>query len=191
MDFYSLFLLALALSMDAFAVSICKGITVKNMDLKKALVIGLYFGLFQALMPFIGFYLTDIFSEQIKSFDHWIAFALLLFIGIKMLLEAFKGENKSCDINSGSIKFLVMIPLAIATSIDALAAGITLHIENANIYASILLIGTVTFYFCVLGSKVGNYLGLKWQKSAEIIGGIILVLLGIKILLEHLELFSL
>ncbi|HAN20112.1 MAG: hypothetical protein A2Y15_05465 [Clostridiales bacterium GWF2_36_10] len=190
MDFYSLFLLALALSMDAFAVSICKGISVRKMNFKKAIVIGIYFGFFQALMPFIGFFLTDLFSKQIESFDHWVAFALLIGIGIKMLLEAFDKE-KSCDINSGSVRFLVMIPLAVATSIDALAAGITLHIEKVNIYLAVLLIGVVTFILCMLGSKVGNFLGTKCQKTAEIIGGIILILIGIKILLEHLELFSL
>lgn len=191
MEFYALLLLAVGLSMDAFAVSICKGITVRDMNFKKALLVGFYFGFFQALMPLIGFLLTGIFSEQIKSFDHWVAFILLLFIGIKMLIEAFeKPKDTECDSNSGSVKFLVMIPLAVATSIDALAAGITLSIMKVEIFYAISLIGFVTFVFCTFGAKVGCFLGKRFQKLAEILGGIILVLLGIKILLEHLELFK-
>ncbi|HBR30470.1 MAG TPA: hypothetical protein DD733_00145, partial [Clostridiales bacterium] len=126
MQFFDLLLLAVGLSMDAFAVSICKGITVRNMNFKKALAVGLYFGFFQAIMPFVGYMFTDIFSEQIKSFDHWVAFGLLVLIGIKMLKEAFEEENNQCGIST--IRFTDMIPLAVATSIDALAAGITLSI---------------------------------------------------------------
>lgn len=184
MNFLGIFLLALALSMDAFAVSICKGITVKDMDLKKAAVVGLYFGGFQALMPFLGYILAGVFKKQMESFDHWVAFVLLLWIGIKMLLEAFDKDKKE-DKNMCSVKFAVMIPLAIATSIDALAAGITLSIEGADIVQAIIMIGVVTFAFCTLGAKIGNFLGHKCQKLAEVAGGLILVWLGIKILLTH------
>lgn len=191
MEFYALLLLAVGLSMDAFAVSVCKGITVRNMNFKKALLVGFYFGFFQALMPLIGFLLTGIFSEQIKSFDHWVAFGLLLFIGIKMLIEAFeKPKDTGSDCNSGSVRFLVMIPLAVATSIDALAAGIALSIANVRILYAIAIIGVVTFVFCTFGAKVGCFFGKRFQKLAEILGGIILVLLGIKILLDHLELIK-
>lgn len=190
MDFLDLFILAVGLSMDAFAVSLCKGITVRNMNLKKSIVIGLYFGFFQALMPLIGYLLTGIFSEQIKSFDHWIAFALLLFIGIKMLIEAFEKEKEeeSCNYSLG---FLVMIPLAFATSVDALAAGITLSINKVDILLAITLIGVVTFLLCAIGAKVGFLFGKKFQKIAEILGGIVLILLGIKILFADLDLFHL
>lgn len=189
MQFFDLLVLAIGLSMDAFAVSICKGITLKDMNLRKSIIIGIYFGVFQALMPFLGFILTGVFSEQIKSFDHWIAFGLLLFIGIKMLIEAFeeKKEEECCEHN---IRFFVMIPLALATSIDALAAGITLSINEVNIYYAIAIIGAVTFLLCTIGAKVGNYFGRKFQKLAEIFGGIILILLGIKILFSDLGLFS-
>jgi putative Mn2+ efflux pump MntP len=192
MTFYELFFLAAALSMDAFAVSVCKGFTVKNLNLSKTFIIAFYFGLFQAIMPLIGYLLANLFSEQIQGFDHWVAFILLSGLGIKMLSEAFKKDEADSDENDGSIRLTVMIPLAVATSIDALAAGITLRLRGVeNILSAILLIGIVTLIVCMIGVKIGSIFGMKYQKKAEITGGVILILLGIKILLEDLDIISL
>ncbi|PKM61740.1 MAG: hypothetical protein CVU97_06870 [Firmicutes bacterium HGW-Firmicutes-21] len=189
MNFYELVFLSVALSMDAFAVSVCKGFSVRGLNTGKTITVGLYFGVFQALMPLTGYLLASIFSEQIQAFDHWIAFVLLVGIGMKMLIDALRNDL-SCPVeNSGSVRFLVMLPLAVATSIDALAAGVTLSFLQVNILGAVLLIGAITFCLSIIGVKIGHAFGMKYQKRAEITGGVILILLGAKILLDHLELW--
>ena len=186
MGFGELFLLAIGLSMDAFAVSICKGLSVSKANLRQGAVCGLWFGGFQALMPLIGFFLGSIFADAIMAFDHWVAFVLLAIIGANMLKEAF---SKECEIdpNGGDFSPKAMLPMAIATSIDALAVGISLAMAgNVNIWVSIALIGVITFALSAVGVKLGNILGCRFQKRAQFAGGAILVLLGVKILLEHL-----
>lgn len=179
-----LLLLAVGLSMDAFAVSICKGLSVKKAGLKQMATCGIWFGGFQALMPLIGFFLGALFYDAISSFDHWVAFGLLALIGINMLREALsKGEEEAND--DMSIK--TMFVMAVATSIDALAVGISLAMAgNVNIWAAIACIGVITFLMSGLGVKIGNVFGAKFEKKAEAAGGVILILLGLKILLEHL-----
>lgn len=183
MGVVELLLLSIGLAMDAFAVSICKGISMKKMNWKKAIIIGLYFGGFQALMPTLGFFLGAAFQSLITSIDHWIAFALLTIIGGGMIKESFDddSENKNDDVS-----FKTMIVLAIATSIDALAVGITFAFLNVNLVLAVSLIGIITFILSVVGTKIGNRFGDKYERKAELVGGIILVLLGVKILLEHL-----
>ncbi len=178
-----LLLLSVGLAMDAFAVSICKGISMKKMNWKKAIIIGLYFGGFQALMPTIGFFLGSAFQSLITNIDHWIAFILLAIIGGGMIKESFEedSENRNDDVS-----FKTMILLAIATSIDALAVGITFAFLNVNLILAVSLIGIITFIIAVLGTKIGNRFGDKYERKAEIVGGVILILLGLKILLEHL-----
>ncbi len=174
----------LGLSMDACATSICKGLSIKKYSLKKGIIIGLYFGIFQGLMPVIGYLLGTSFEKYITKIDHWIAFVLLVTIGAKMLFDCLsKKEND----NNDSVSFKVMFPLAIATSIDALAIGITLSFLKVNIIISALIIGIITFITSLLGSALGNNFGTKYQNIAQIIGGLILILIGIKILLEHLS----
>ena len=171
------------LAMDAFAVSICKGLSMKKMNWKKASIIGLYFGFFQMFMPTIGYILGVGFSELLEKIDHWIAFILLGFIGAKMIREAFSKEesiNDKIDLNT-------MIVLSIATSIDALAVGITYaFLEVANVEFNFLIIGIITFVLSVIGVKIGNKFGGKHGKKAQIIGGGILIIIGIKILIEHI-----
>lgn len=178
-----LLLLSVGLAMDAFAVSICKGISMKKMNWKKAIIIGLYFGGFQALMPTIGFFLGSAFQSLITNIDHWIAFILLAIIGGGMIKESFEedSENRNDDVS-----FKTMILLAIATSIDALAVGITFAFLKVNLILAVSLIGIITFVIAVLGTKIGNRFGDKYKRKAEIVGGVILILLGLKILLEHL-----
>ena len=185
MGFAELLLLAVGLSMDAFAVSICKGLSMKKAGLKEGAVCGSWFGGFQALMPLIGFFLGALFADAIEAFDHWVAFGLLVIIGINMLREAFgKGEEEAQD---ADLSFKTMLIMAIATSIDALAVGISLAMAgDVNIVLAVLLIGVVTFLMCALGVKIGNVFGSRFEKKAQAAGGIILILLGIKILLEHL-----
>ena len=181
-------LLAVGLSMDAFAVSICKGLAMKKATLKAGLTCGIWFGGFQALMPLIGFFLGGLFAGVIQAVDHWIAFVLLAFIGINMLREAFSGkcDCESCEADA-DMSFKTMFLMAVATSIDALAAGISLAMAgNVNIFAAVLLIGAFTFGFCTAGVKIGNVFGSKLESKAQMVGGIILILLGVKILLEHL-----
>lgn len=178
-----LLLLSVGLAMDAFAVSICKGISMKKMNWKKALIIGLYFGGFQALMPVIGYFLGTAFESIITNIDHWVAFILLGIIGGNMIKESFEDENESCNDDVG---FKTMVILAIATSIDALAVGITFAFLKVNLIAAISMIGVITLALSVIGTKIGNKFGNKYKNKAELVGGIILVLLGIKILLEHL-----
>ena len=178
-----LLLLSVGLAMDAFAVSICKGISMKRMNWRKALIIGMYFGGFQALMPVIGYFLGTAFESIITNIDHWVAFILLGIIGGNMIKEAFEDESENCNDDVG---FKTMIMLAIATSIDALAVGITFAFLKVNLIVAISMIGVITFVLSVIGTKIGNRFGDKYESKAELVGGVILVLLGIKILLEHL-----
>ena len=183
MGIIELLLLSVGLAMDAFAVSICKGISMKRMNWRKALTIGMYFGGFQALMPVIGYFLGTAFESIITNIDHWVAFILLGIIGGNMIKEAFEDESENCNDDVG---FKTMIMLAIATSIDALAVGITFAFLKVNLIAAISMIGVITFVLSDIGTKIGNRFGDKYESKAELVGGVILVLLGIKILLEHL-----
>ena len=193
MDLITLLGISVAVSMDAFSVSICKGLATKNFSIKTALLCGLWFGSFQALMPVIGFFLGSQFEHFITNIDHWIAFALLSFIGINMIREALN-ENEITDVeqqpivdNQGtSTGFKTMLGLAIATSIDALAVGVTFAFLKVNIWFSVMIIGITTFLFSFVGVKIGNVFGSRYSKTAEIIGGVILILLGLKIFVEHL-----
>ena len=179
----TLFIIALGLSMDAFAVSICKGLAMQKITLKKAGIVGLWFGGFQALMPFIGYILGSQFEHYITTIDHWIAFILLGLIGISMIKEAL-GKEEECQDDSLSLK--TMLILAVATSIDALAVGITFAFLQVNIISAVLFIGIITFVLSMVGVKVGNVFGIRYKSKAELAGGIILILMGTKILLEHL-----
>ena len=186
MGIIELLLLAIGLSMDAFAVSICKGLAVKKAGLREMGTCGVWFGGVQALMPLIGFFLGALFYNAISAFDHWIACGLLVIIGGNMLKEALSKEeeceNCNCDM---SVK--TMFVMAIATSIDALAVGISLAMTGGvNIWLAVLLIGVVTCVLSAIGVKIGNVFGSRFEKKAEIAGGVILILLGLKILLEHL-----
>lgn len=183
MGVLELLLLSVGLAMDAFAVSVCKGISMKKMNWKKAIIIGLYFGGFQALMPTVGYFLGAAFQSLITSIDHWIAFILLGIIGGGMIKESFGDDEEN---RNDDVSFKTMIVLAIATSIDALAIGITFAFFNVNLVLATSLIGIITFILSVFGTKIGNRFGNKYEKKAEFLGGVILVLLGIKILLEHL-----
>ncbi len=187
MGFGELLFLAIGLSMDAFAVSVCKGLSMKKANLKGMATCGLWFGGFQGLMPLIGFLLGSLFADAIKSVDHWIAFGLLAIIGINMLKEAFSQEAE-CDCeDNADLSFKVMFTMAVATSIDALAVGISLAMAgNVNIWLAVALIGIVTCLLSALGVKIGSIFGDKFEKKAQIAGGLILILLGAKILLEHL-----
>lgn len=188
MGFWELLLLAIGLSMDAFAVSICKGLCLKKAGLREGAICGAWFGGFQALMPLAGFFLGALFAGAIEAFDHWVAFALLTIIGINMLKEALsKKECDACDTDGADLSFKTMLIMAIATSIDAMAVGISLAMAgDVNIFVAILLIGVVTFILCAAGVKIGNVFGSRFEKKAQAAGGIILILLGTKILLEHL-----
>ena len=184
MGLVEIILIAVSLAMDAFAVSICKGLSMKKRDWKKAIIIALYFGLFQGGMPLIGYLLGVGFEESIKFIDHWIAFGLLAFIGGNMIKEALsKNEDDEVD---DKVDFKTMIVLAIATSIDALAIGVTFAFLNVNIVLAVSLIAAITFVISCIGVKLGNVFGDKYEKKAELAGGIVLILIGLKILLEHL-----
>ena len=187
MSLMELFLIAVGLSMDAFAVSVCKGLSVRKATVKHALCVGLYFGGFQALMPLIGYLLGTQFESVITSVDHWIAFGLLAFIGGNMIREALGREEEKLD---DSFSFRTMMTLAVATSIDALAMGVTFAFLRVNIVPAVLLIGATTFVLSAAGLKVGNVFGAKYKARAELFGGVVLVLLGLKILLEHLGVFG-
>lgn len=184
MGYFDLVVTGIALSMDAFAVSIGKGLSVKRVRLRHGLIVGLYFGGFQALMPLLGFLLASSFADTIASCDHWIAFGLLVLIGANMLREAFSDEESETN---ASFAFRVMLPLALATSIDALATGVSFALTGTNIWVAVSIVGVTTFLFSMVGVKIGSIFGTKYQKKAEILGGVILILLGIKILLEHLS----
>lgn len=184
MDLLTLLTLAVGLAMDAFAVSICKGLAMREKVLKKGIIVGLWFGGFQALMPTIGFFLGTQFKDQITSIDHWIAFVLLGLIGINMVKEALSNDEEQAD---DSIAVKEMFMLAVATSIDALAVGITFAFLNVHIVSAALMIGVCTFLISFVGVKIGNIFGTKYKSKAELAGGIILIFLGFKILFEHLH----
>ena len=184
MNFLEILVLAVGLSMDAFAVAACAGLTMPRATVKKAVVVGLYFGVFQAVMPLIGFWVATVFADMITAFDHWIAFGLLCFLGVKMIIGSFKKE-KECS-EECSLKPQRMLPLAVATSIDALAVGVSLAFLRANIAQAAITIGIVTFALSILGVKIGSVFGTRFKSKAELAGGIILILIGCKILIEHL-----
>lgn len=187
--FIELFLIGVGLAMDAFAVSICKGLAMEKVNKKQAVVIGLYFGGFQALMPLIGWFMGVRFQKNITSIDHWIAFILLVFIGGKMIWEAVKDPDvQEIPEKDPPLKHKEMLLLAIATSIDALAVGITFAFLDKPIIEAVAIIGCTTFALSILGVVVGNFFGTRYKKKAEIAGGVILILIGLKILLEHLGL---
>lgn len=188
MGFFELFLIAVGLSMDAFAVAICKGLSVRKLKFSHMLITGAYFGVFQAIMPLIGYYLGQTFESYITSFDHWIAFVLLSLIGANMIRESFSKEEEE---QNASFSFKTMLPLAVATSIDALAVGVTFGLmQGVNIFSAVGLIGVTTLVLSFVGVKIGNVFGSKYKSKAELVGGIILILMGIKILLEHLGVFG-
>ena len=189
MDFSVLFLLAVGLSMDAFAVSVCKGLCMPKINRSYTFLIGLFFGGFQALMPLIGWILGKQFERYIVDYDHWIAFALLSLIGGNMIYEAISDKDEACPVIRVNIKELFL--LAIATSIDALAVGVTFAFLNANIWISILLIGCTTFILSIAGVLIGHKFGSRYKQKAELAGGIILIMIGLKILLEHLGVLNL
>lgn len=182
MGVVTLLSLAVAVSMDAFTVSICKGLALQKIKLKQYVLVGLWFGGFQALMPVIGYFLGGKFMDKISSFDHWVAAGLLAIIGINMIREALSKNEEKVD-NSLDIKTMFM--LAVATSIDALAVGISLSVFDINIWLSVLCIGVTTFMFSAAGLKIGSLFGTRYKSKAEFLGGAILIVLGIKTVLEH------
>lgn len=184
MGIVSIFLLSCALAADAFAVSLCKGFSVKSVRSKHCLIVGLYFGGFQALMPLLGYFLGIAIGGFIASFDHFVAFGLLTIIGTKMIKESFSPQT--CDSTSAEFGWRAMLPLAIATSIDALAVGVSLAIEGSNIVVCATIIGVLTAFFSIIALKIGNRFGLFLGNKAALLGGIILIILGVKILYEHL-----
>ena len=183
MSVIELLVLALGLSMDAFAVSICKGLSVPKLQAKHCLICGVYFGGFQALMPLIGWALGIKFQSMITNIDHWIAFVLLAVIGANMIKESFSKEEECPDASFG---FKTMLTLAVATSIDALAVGVTFAFLNVSIVPAVLLIGATTFVCSAVGVKIGNVFGNRFQSKAEFLGGLVLIAIGLKILIEHL-----
>lgn len=190
MHIFEFVMIGIGLAMDAFAVSICKGLAMNKINKKHCLIIALYFGGFQVLMPLIGWILGRQFETYIISFDHWIAFALLVFLGVKAIIDALKEKPEAVEVQDDRrIDHKEMFLLAIATSIDALAVGITFAFLQVNIVPAITTIGLVTFAICIFGVFVGNIFGNKFEKKASIIGGVILILIGVKILVEHLGIF--
>lgn len=185
MSLITLFITAVGLSMDAFAVSICKGLALKKIDLRKACLVGLWFGGFQALMPLLGYLLGSQFKQSVETIDHWIAFALLTLIGISMIKEALSKEEDKTD---DSLSVRTMLLLAVATSIDALAVGVTYAFLQVDIIPAVSFIGIITFALSAIGVKVGNVFGVKYKSKAELTGGVILILIGVRILVEHLGL---
>ena len=209
MGFAELLIIAVGLSMDAFAVAACAGLTMPRVTVKKALIVGLYFGVFQAVMPLIGFLLATSFADRITTFDHWLAFVLLCIIGGKMIYESFEKDgcadrecpeetctDRECpggkrpDRTEASLNPGKMLPLAVATSIDALAVGVSFAFLNMQIVPSVFSIGITTFLLSIVGVKIGNLFGTRFKAKAELAGGIILILMGVKILLEHLGVIS-
>lgn len=188
MGLLELFILAVGLSMDAFAVSVCKGLAMPKITLKKTLIVGLWFGGFQALMPAIGYFLGVQFRDKITAIDHWIAFILLGLIGANMIKEACSGD---CEEENDSLDIKTMFLLAVATSIDALAVGITFAFLNVRLLSAVSFIGVTTFALSAMGVKIGNVFGTRYKAKAELAGGVILILLGLKILLEHLGILAL
>ena len=188
MNIFELFILAIGLSMDAFAVSVCKGLGMTKLNKKQALIIGLYFGGFQALMPFVGWLLGSQFQQYITHIDHWIAFILLAFIGGKMMVEAIKewNDEEVVEVKDAPLDHKNMLMLSVATSIDALAVGVTFAFLQVSLIPAVSTIGIITFMISVLGVKIGNVFGMKYKSKAEFAGGVILILIGGKILMEHL-----
>ncbi|MDR0495309.1 MAG: manganese efflux pump MntP family protein [Treponema sp.] len=184
MTLFEIIFVAIGLSMDAFAISIAFGLSVKKPKIIECLVPGIYFGIFQAVMPLTGYFTGTLFAYRIQKFDHWAAFVLLGFIGGKMIKESFSRDEEKVKRNS--FRFITMLLLAIATSIDALVVGITFAFFTVNIYAAVTIIGLTTFCISILGVKIGNIFGEKHKQKAEFVGGTALVLLGAKILIEHL-----
>lgn len=180
MGMAELFVLALGLSMDAFAVSVCKGLSLGNIQAKHMVSAGLWFGGFQALMPLIGYELGSVFADRITQYSHWIAFALLLYIGVNMIRESLDKEEAM----DASMSAVTMLLLAIATSIDALAVGVTFAFLRVNIASAVLFIGVVTFVLSAIGIKIGSIFGSRWKAKAELCGGLILIAIGCKLLLE-------
>ena len=191
MGITELFILAVALSMDAFAVAVCKGLALKKVTFSNSLIVGLYFGIFQAGMPLIGYFLGSTFCDKIEKFDHWIAFVLLGIIGANMIKEALS-EKKDCDECEAddSLRPSKMLVLAVATSIDALAVGVSFSFLKVSIVPAVSFIGIITLVLSAAGVKIGNIFGIKYKSKAELAGGIILICLGTKILLEHLEIIN-
>ena len=183
MSLFEIVLVGIGLAMDAFAVSICKGLSMKKMNWKSAIIIALYFGIFQAIMPIIGYFLGTTFSSFVENIDHWIAFILLAFIGGNMIKESTDDEVEK---RNDKVDVKTMLLLAVATSIDALAVGITFAFLKTNIGLAVIIIGSITFLLSIIGVKIGNKFGDKFQNKAELTGGIILIIIGLKILLEHL-----
>jgi putative Mn2+ efflux pump MntP len=188
MSLLELFIIAVGLSIDAFAVAVCKGLSMEKVTVKKALTVGLYFGIFQAGMPLIGYFLGSQFKAAIESVDHWIAFVLLALIDANMIKESVHKDK--LEVRDDSLKFSKMIVLAISTSIDALAVGITFALLKVNMSFAALFIGMTTLMLSILGVKIGNVFGIKYKSKAEFAGGIILILMGLKILLQHLEVIN-
>ena len=206
MGFIELFILAVGLSMDAFAVAVCAGLTMAKVNLKKALIIGFYFGIFQAGMPLIGYFVAGLFAERIIAYNHWIAFGLLGFLGGKMIIDSLKKEgctDRECPVNIDTCEDRTcpnnqeqpltpakMFPLALATSIDALAVGVSFAFLQVSIIHAVSSIGITTFIISMAGVKIGNMFGVRFKSKAQFTGGIILILIGAKILLEHLNIIS-
>lgn len=183
MSLLEILLISIGLAMDAFAVSICKGLAMRKMNWKKAIIIGLYFGIFQAIMPIIGYYIGGSFQSLVTNIDHWIILGLLVFIGGNMIKESFENEKAEANDN---IDIKTMMILAIATSIDALAVGITFAFFEIDLISVVLAIGIITFILSVIGVKIGNKFGAKYERKSEFVGGLILIIIGIKVLMEHL-----
>jgi len=208
MNLAELFVLAIGLSMDAFAVAVCAGLTMFKATIKKSLIMGLYFGIFQTVMPLIGYMTATLFAEKIIAFDHWIAFVLLCFLGGKMIVGSLKKEgciDRECPDEicgdrkcpgrkqpdeEASLKPAQMLPLALATSIDALAVGVSFAFLKVHIVPAVSFIGITTFVISAIGVKIGNIFGMKYKSKAELVGGIILILIGLKIFLEHMNNFT-
>jgi putative Mn2+ efflux pump MntP len=209
MNLIELFILAVGLSMDAFAVAICAGLAMAKADMRKMLTVGLYFGIFQAVMPLIGYFAATLLADKIIAYDHWIAFLLLCFLGGKMIIGSFKKEgcadrectddicaDRTCpggkrpDSKEAALTPAKMLPLAIATSIDALAVGVSFAFLRVSIVPAVSFIGVTTLLLSMAGVKLGNVFGSRFKSKAELAGGIILVLIGVKILLEHLGIIN-
>lgn len=187
MNFLTLLLIAVGLSMDAFSVAICKGLALPRTTPKHCALVGVWFGGFQALMPIVGYFVGVNFSDAIRSVDHWVAFALLALIGVNMLREALgKEEEGECvECTDNPLAARKMLPMAVATSIDALAVGVSFAFLGVDIWGAAATIGVTTFLFSAVGVKIGNIFGARYKSKAEVAGGIILILIGLKILLEH------
>ncbi len=190
MGVLEIFILAIGLAMDAFAVAVCKGLSLPKTKIKHYITVGLWFGGFQGLMPLIGYFLGRAFGKYIESIDHWVAFGLLLLIGGNMVKESFERDCDCCEKKDAGLGFLAMLVLAVSTSIDAAATGIVLASRGANIWLSVIIIAAVTFIISAAGVKIGNVFGSRYKRRAELVGGVILVLLGLKMLLEGLNIIN-